>query len=72
MSGGSEEASELEIYVKCGEQSYRFGVFTAVRYEKNWKIHSLKEGLLYETDIPAYVQMEEMREAKKRMCFQIN
>lgn len=60
----AQEASELEIYVKCGEQSYRLG-FTAVRYEKNWKIHSLKEGLLYETDIPAYVQMEEMREAKK-------
>ena len=31
--------------------------FTAVRYEKNWKIHSVKEGLLYENkDIPAYVQ----------------
>lgn len=60
----AQEVSELEIYVKCGEQSYRLG-FTAVRYEKNWKIHSLKEGLLYETDIPACVQMEEMREAKK-------
>ena len=63
----AQEVSELEIYVKCGEQSYRLG-FTAVRYEKNWKIHSLKEGLLYETDIPACVQMEEMREGKKNVC----
>ena len=43
----AQEVSELEIYVKCGEQSYRLG-FTAVRYEKNWKIHSLKEGLLFQ------------------------
>ena len=68
----AQEVSELEIYVKCGEQSYRLG-FTAVQYEKNWKIHSLKEGLLYETDIPACVQDgRDARGKKKRMCFQIS
>mgnify|MGYP000618152666 CR=1 FL=1 len=69
----AQEVSELGNLCEMWGTELQTRGFTAVRYEKNWKIHSLKEGLLYETDITCLcADGRDARGEKKRMCFQIS
>lgn len=60
----AQEAEELEILVMSGNTPFLLE-FTAVRYDENWKIHSLKPGLLYENNEQAVKLAEGTQEPKK-------